>query len=180
MKTLIAILASGALLAAAGAASAAEVSVSIGPELQKHSKAYGASEVEMLRKDLVKAVQRALTKKGAVDPQRVDLVLESATPNRPTFNELSASTSLSLSSLGVGGAAITGTVTGVDGTTQPISYRWHETDFRQVRGYTTWTDAYRAFDWLASDIAHGKAPNAGPYRPDLASNAAFDSRGRFR
>ncbi len=110
----------------------------------------------------------------------MDLVIESATPNRPTMAEMGAVTGLSLSSIGLGGAVISGTVTAADGTVQPISYRWHETDLRQVRGYATWSDADRAFDWLASEIARGKVPNDGPYHPDLASNAAFDSLGRLR
>jgi hypothetical protein len=179
MKRLIAAAAT-ALLLTAGAASAAEVSVTVGPELQKHTRAYGEREIDLLRKDLADSVQRALAKPGAVAPQRIDLVLESATPNRPTFHQMGAETGLSLSSIGLGGAAITGTVTAADGTTQPVSYRRQETDLERVIGYTTWTDADRAFDSLASQIARGKTPNQGPYRPDLNSYAAFDSRGRFR
>jgi hypothetical protein len=133
MNRLIAAAAS-ILLLTAGAASAADVSVSVGPELQKHTRAYGAREVDMLRKDLADAVQRALAKKGATAPQRVDLVLESATPNRPTFNQMGDQTGLSLQSVGLGGAAVTGTITGADGRVQPVSYRWHETDLREVFG----------------------------------------------
>ncbi|HTK33965.1 MAG TPA: hypothetical protein VL358_01595 [Caulobacteraceae bacterium] len=179
MKHLIAT-AAAALLLAAGAASAAEVSVSIGPELQKNTKAYGARDVEMLRKDLADYVQRALAKPGAAPLQRVDLVLESATPNHPTFNELVDQPGLSLLSVGLGGAAITGTVTGADGVAKPVSYRWHEIDLHQVVGYTTWTDANSVFDRFALEIARGKLPNDGPYHPDLTSYAAFDSQGRYR
>ena len=176
----LAIAAAAALFFTAGAASAAEVSVSVGPELKRHEKAYGADEIASLKKELADDIQRALAKRGAVPIQRVDLVLESATPNRPTFNELSAVTSLSLNSIGLGGAAITGTVTRTDGVVESVSYTWHETDLRQVIGYTTWTDAGLAFDRLASAIAHGKTPNGRPYHPDLASTAAFDSLNRFR
>ena len=107
-------------------------------------------------------------------------MLEAATPNRPTFNELSAFPGLSMTSFGLGGAAVTGTVTGSDGAQRPISYRWYETDIHQVLGYGTWTDADRAFDLLSSQLAHGKAPSFGPYRPDLARDAAFDSLNRLR
>ena len=179
MKRLIAATAA-ILMLSAGAASAAEVSVGVGPELQKNARAYGPREVDWLRKELAEDVQRALARRGAAPVQRVDLVIESATPNRPTFNELSAETSLSMTSIGLGGAAITGTVTGADGVARPIAYDWHETDLRQVFAYTTRTDAGLAFDRLASAIAHGEAPNGSRYRPDLASAAAFDVHNRFR
>ncbi len=180
MKRLISAAAGLALLAAAGAASAAQVSVSIGPELQKQSRAYGADEVRTLADDLRTTVQRALDRAGPGAPQRVDLVLEAAHPNRPTFNEMSASTGLSLRSIGVGGAAVTGTVTTSDGASQPLSYRWFEDDLKNVIGYSTWTDADRAFQSLASQLARGHVPNQGPYHPDLQARAAFDSYDRFR
>ena len=104
MKRLIAATAA-ILMLSAGAASAAEVSVGVGPELQKNARAYGPREVDWLRKELAEDVQRALARRGAAPVQRVDLVIESATPNRPTFNELSAETSLSMTSIGLGGAA---------------------------------------------------------------------------
>jgi hypothetical protein len=180
MKRLIAGLSAATVLLAAGAAAAADVSVTIGPELQHHSRAYGDSEIAGLKKDLTEAVQRALAKPGAVPVQRVDLVLESATPNRPTFNEMGAFPGLSLSSLGVGGAVISGTVTGPDGVARPILYQWRETDIHRVRGYSTWTDAELAFDRLADELRRGKAPNDGHFRPDLTSAAAFDGLNRLR
>ena len=180
MQRLLAAIAAGTLFAAAGAANAADISVSIGAELQTHARAYGDSELALLRKELTESVQRALAKTGAAPVQRVDLVIESATPNRPTFNEMGAEPGLSLSSVGLGGAAVTGTVTGPDGTARPISFRRHETDFHRVTAYSTWTDAEMAFDSLASAIAHGEAPNVGPYRPDLHADAAFDDLGRLR
>jgi hypothetical protein len=174
MKRLIAGAAGLLLALAAGAAAeAAEINVAIGPELQQNSKSYGAREVQDLADDLRDAVGRALAKPGAAQPQRIDLVLEAATPNRPTFQQMSALTGLSLRSVGLGGAAVTGTVTQADGSTQPLSYRWYETDLRNVIGYTTWTDAGRTFSRLATQIAAGKTPNQGPYRPDLASRPAF-------
>ena len=65
MKTLIAAAAAAALLTAA---SAAQVSVTVGPELQRLSRAYGDREVEDLRKDLADSVQRALDKAGPGAP----------------------------------------------------------------------------------------------------------------
>jgi hypothetical protein len=180
MKRLLAAAAGLTLAAAAGAASAAQVSVSVGPELQKQSRAYGAAEVRDLAKDLQTTVQRALDRAGPNAPQRVDLVLEAAQPNRPTFSQLGAVPGLSMRSVGLGGAAITGTVTDAGGATQPLSYRWYETDLRNVIGLTTWSDADRAFDQLAHSLARGKTPNQGPYHPDLRARVAFDAYNRFR
>lgn len=165
-----------AALLSTGVAEAAEVSVSIGPELQKKTASYGVREVEQLRNELREEIEQALAKAGPNAPQRVDLVLESATPNRPTFNQLGRASGLSFRSIGVGGAAVTGTVLTADGRAQPLSYRWHESDLRHVIGYSTWYDAERAFDRLASQLKAGRVPNQGPYRPDLASRPAFDHR----
>jgi hypothetical protein len=174
MKRLLAAAATGLLfsLSAAAMAQAADVSVTVGPELQKNTPAYGERDVAQLTDDLRKSVDRAIARHPGTAPQRVDLVLESATPNRPTSNQLGRN-GLSMRSLGLGGAVITGTVTGADGVIKPISFRWQEQFLRNVIGYTTWTDADRAFQMVASDIARGRAPNQGPYRPDLASRAAF-------
>jgi hypothetical protein len=175
MKRLIAGVAGGALIAlsAAAAAQAADVSVTIGPELQKNATSYGEREVQQLASDLQETVTKALAKPGAAPLQRVDLVLEAATPNRPTFKQLGQPTGMSLRSVGLGGAVVTGKVTRADGSTQPISYSWYETNLHNVIGYTTWTDADRTFSRLASQLASGKTPNQGPYRPDLASRPAF-------
>ena len=178
MHRLIAAAAVGLALSA-GAAQAAEVSVTIGPELQKNTRAYGAREVADLADDLRKTVDKALDRAGPDAPQRVDLVLESATPNRPTYNQLTATPGLSMFSVGVGGAAVTGTATFADGSVKPVSYRWRETDVRWVIGYSTWTDAQRTFGQLASRLARGDVPNQGPYRPERGP-AAFDSLNRFR
>ena len=179
MQRMIAGAAAGLLLFTAGAASAAQVSVTVGPELQRHAKAYGADEVERLRADLQKAVSRALDHAGPKAPERVDLVLESATPNRPTFKQLGETPGLSMRSLGLGGAAVTGSAVGADGVIHPISYRWKETDLRQAVGSATWTDAHRTFDRLAHRLAKGETPNAGPFHADRGP-AAFDSLRRYR
>jgi hypothetical protein len=166
MRALAAALSGLLLSAAASSAFAAgpTVNVSIGPDLQKKAASYGAQEFDLLRTDLRKSVERALSRRGAQPVQRVDLTIEAATPNRPTFNQL-RQPGLSLSSIGVGGAAISGQVVGADGVARPISYHWFETDLRNEVGAVTWSDADRAFDHLASTIARGDLPNQAAYRP---------------
>ena len=175
MRAFLAAAASGLMLSVAGAAFAQTptVTVAVGPELQSKTDRIGQRDVNELREDLAKQVTRALTRVGA---QRADLVLESAAPNRPTFEQMRRTPGLSMWSLGVGGASVTGTVTLADGTTQPISYRWYETDIRQARGSTTWSDAGRAFDRLAHRIARGDLPNQGPHRPAHKTAGLFGDR----
>jgi len=135
-----------------------QISVSIGPALQARADDFGASEIDDLRKDLLDEVTHAFAH-ARYTPARVDLVIEDATPNRPTFAQLSRSTGLSMRSVGVGGARITGALVGPDGATRPIRYQYFETDLREERGATTWSDADRGFMMLASELAGGRVPD---------------------
>lgn len=167
------------LLAFAGAAFAAPtVNVTVGAELAKKTKHYGARDVEQIRSDLQREVERALARKGAAQPTSVDLVLENAVPNRPTFAQLTRLPGLSLQSVGVGGAKITGSVTEADGVVRPIRYQWFQNDIRQEIGATTWTDAQRAFNLLADRVAKGRP--ADKLGPGAAADGLFGSwSGRY-
>ncbi len=140
------------------------VNVSIGPALQQRAKDYGPRELVDISRDLQQTVQGAVRHARGPQPVRVDLVIEDAVPNRPTFDQLGRSIGLSMRSVGVGGARISGVVTYADGAQRPIRDQFYETDFREERGVTTWSDAERAFDEVASDIGRGKLPDkyAGP------------------
>ena len=154
---------------AAAPAPAAKVNVTVGPELARKSRRYGERELSYLTTDLANTVRRAAAKGGFT---RVDLVLEDAKPNRPTFAMLARETSLSLSSLSVGGAQITGVAYGPNGA-QPLKSSWYETDLRQEIGTSTWTDASRAFQFLAASLSKGRVPDRfspgtpGPERPPV-------------
>ena len=167
------------LLAAAGSALAAPtVNVTVGEELAKKSKHYGARDVELIRADLQRTVERALARKNAVQPASVDLVLENAVPNRPTFEQLSRRPGLSFWSVGVGGAKITGTITEADGAVRPVRYQWYQNDIRQEIGASTWTDAYRAFYILADRVAKGRPVDK--LGPGGSSDGLFGSfNGRY-
>lgn len=149
-------------LADAGDPVSAQVHVTIGPELAAKSRRYGERELADLNTELARTVARSAAKGGFT---RLELVLEDARPNRPTFAMLSRNTSLSLQSVAVGGAKITGTAYGPNGP-QPLKTSWYETDLRQEIGAATWSDAYRAFQFLASSLSRGKVPTAfGPGTP---------------
>jgi len=167
MRSTALITAAALAFTAAGAASAqpapiatdsAVVTVALGPELQKKTADFGARELADLSNDLRTQVQKSVDHAHGVPPTRVALVIEDAVPNRPTFDQLGRTIGLSMRSVGLGGARVSGLVTYADGASRPIKVQYYETDLRQERGVATWSDAYIAFDRVASDIAHGAIP----------------------
>jgi hypothetical protein len=134
------------------------VNVSIGPGLQARAQDFGPDELVYLQKDLRDEVTGAFRRARFV-PARVDLVIEDAAPNRPTFAQLSRNVGLSMRSIGVGGARISGDVVGPDGVAHPLHFQFYESDLREERGAATWSDAERSFMFLAGDLAHGRIPN---------------------
>lgn len=153
-------LAAAVLLASGSAALAApaSVSVAIGPELQvKAQKTYGVKEVERLAGHLRKDVERELTRSGAYDGARVELVLVDAVPNRPTFKQLGDTPGLSYQSFGIGGARIEGRIVAADGTETPVAYRYYEPDIRYAWANWTWSDAEWTFNRFARRLGRGQA-----------------------
>lgn len=151
--------AAGAILAMAGAASAAPtVDIAIGKDLQKKSKTYGARELTYLSDDLQRSVQNAAARRGqSLDGAHLNLTIADATPNRPTFKQLGDTSGLSMRSISIGGATIEGSVTYPDGHTVPVKYSWYNPDIWDARGSTTWTGASRAFDLFALKVARDGA-----------------------
>ncbi|MEO8115137.1 MAG: hypothetical protein ABI655_12185 [Phenylobacterium sp.] len=157
MRTIL--LAAAALLVSGSAALAApaSVSVAIGPKLQaKAEKTYGVRDVRDLADRLQKEVARTLTRTGAYDGARLELVLADAVPNRPTFKQLSDTPGLSYQSFGVGGAAIEGRIVAADGTVTPVSYSYYEPDIRYAAQNWTWHDADWTFGRLASKLGRAE------------------------
>ncbi len=147
-----------AVAGGAHAQQAPQISVSIGPALQARADDFGARDLDDLRKDLLDETTRAFAHARYM-PSRVDLVIEDATPNRPTFAQLGRNIGLSMRSVGVGGARISGTLVGPDGVARPIRYQYFETDLREERGAATWSDADRGFMMLADQLAGGHVPD---------------------
>lgn len=134
------------------------VSVSVGPELQaKALKTFGERDVNDLAKTLRTTVERRLSKTGAYDGARIELVLTDATPNRPTFKQLSDTPGLSLRSFGVGGASIEGRAIAPDGKVTPLRYSYLEPDIRWSSRGATWSDAENTFEQFAAELSRGKA-----------------------
>lgn len=150
-------------LSAAAVAGAAHAQPGYGPQitvtpgalLQSKAANYGPRELDYLTKELRSDVARAVSRSPA-PPRRIDLVIEDAQPNRPTFAQLGRSIGMSLRSVGVGGAQISGTITAADGSVRPIRYQYYEDDIGQERAANTWSDAERVFDTVADQIASGR------------------------
>jgi hypothetical protein len=135
---------------ALAAPAVAKVEVSIGPDLAKQADTLGTREFDRLSTELKRSIQRKLPSRPGGGT--LALVIADAKPNRPTMQQLSQKPGLSMESFGVGGARITGAYVAPDGTRTPIDYSWYETDIRQARHNTTWTDAETAFDRLAARL----------------------------
>ena len=145
------------LSAPAPAPDVARVQVVIGPELASKTQTLDAREFDYLTRELKRTVEKRLDRAGALGPDggELYLVIEDATPNRPTMRQMSGRPGLSYSSFGVGGARISGEYRSPSGTTTPVSYSWYETDIRRTPYYGTWTDADRAFERLADKLVKG-------------------------
>lgn len=150
----------GAVLAvAAGPAMAdpASINVTIGPELQDKAGDLGERDVRDQADRLAEVVRRALARGGGLDGARIDLVLTDLKPNRPTFEQLAQQPGLDgHRSLSIGGAAIEGSITTADGQVLPVRYDWYSNNLAEVRGHTTWQDADRAYQRLASRLVDGR------------------------
>jgi hypothetical protein len=155
----IAIISAAAALFAAGStlAAPASVEVKIGPELQaKATKTYGVRELEYLATDLRKTVAARLADSRAYDGARIEMTLMDATPNRPTFKQMSDRPGLSFQSFGLGGARIAGQIVTADGKASPIDYKWYESDIRWEHMNSTWGDAQTTFQQFAARLGRGQ------------------------
>ena len=150
----------GAVLAVAASpalADPASVSVTLGPDLQEKVAELGERDVRRQADRLAEVVRRTLARSGDLDGARIDLVLTDLKPNRPTFEQMAERPGLDPHrSVSIGGAAIEGQITTADGQVLPVRYDWFSNSIAEVRGYSTWQDADRAYERLASRLADGR------------------------
>lgn len=149
----------GGAHAQAPSGSGPDIHVRLGPVLEKRTTEFGVRELDDLRADLRDQVTHALARSSAA-PARVELVIEDAAPNRPTMEQMGRTPGLSLRSVGVGGARVSGVITYANGSTRPLRYQWYETDITQERAASTWSDAERSFGFLADQLGRGRVPDA--------------------
>ena len=137
----------------------ADVNVTIGPKLQEQADEYGQRDLDYLAAELRESVQQALERTSGLsaDGATIDLVIEDAVPNRPTFRQMAIKPGLSYESFGIGGAKISGVLTTANGRQVQLGYRWYESDIRWSESASTWMDAENTFDRFARRLVDGQA-----------------------
>lgn len=150
--------AASATVAQAATPSVASIEVTVGPDLAAKADKLGQREFDYLAAELKRTVERRLAREGGLAPDggRLNLVIEDATPSRPTSQQLFAKPGLSMLSFGLGGARISGEYVAADGERSPIRYSWYETEIRQAPFNITWSDASTAFSRLARRLGDGR------------------------
>jgi len=106
---------------------------------------YGDKDLEQLIERLESKLEASFAKEGlqVLDgaPVTLNVVLVDAKPNRPTFNQMSKSSSLSMQSFANGGAEITGEIIVSDGAEMgTLSYKYYENDIENAQ-YGSCADA---------------------------------------
>ena len=152
MKSLI--VSSVCTLFLAAPALSQEIVITNSEDLQeKFEEDYGLRESEKLSKRLDEKVRNAFDKAG-LSVHRIEITLEDAKPNHPTFKQLGDTPGLDgFRSVSLGGAKITGEVFDADGNSiAKLTYRWFESDLRFAQNGGTWSDANRSISRFANKL----------------------------
>lgn len=150
-------LALAAVLAAPAMAQAPRVSVAVGGDLVEQVRDLGQRDVDQQLERLQTVVERRLARDGALDGAQINLVITDLKPNRPTWQQAVDKPGLSImDSISIGGATIEGEVITADGQRLPVRYSRYSPSLADVRGFTTWQDADRAYGRLAENLVSGR------------------------
>lgn len=156
-RLFLAPLALTAALAGPASAQAPQVSVTIGGDLTEQVEDLGERDVNQQIERLQTVVERRLARDNALEGARINLVLTDLRPNRPTWRQAANKPGLSImDSISIGGAAIEGEVITADGRHLPVRYSRFSSTLADVRGFTTWQDADRAYGRLADNLVSGR------------------------
>lgn len=156
----LSILLAGALAASAAASVAfaatpvASVSINVSPEVQKKAvKKYGVRDLDYLKRDLQKSIERQVG--VSPDGDRLEVTIVDLKPNHPTFKQMGDTVGLSSRSISIGGAALEGVRISPDGRRTPVRYSRFDNDIIESfhYGLGTWSTAQNAFDGFARRVA---------------------------
>ena len=124
------------------------------------ANAYGLEEREALRgyvaESLTRAIGRSIAARAAAHGLSVEVVLDDARPTHPTRRQLADDPSIDfLSSVSLGGAALTGAVRSADGRVLArVAYRHFAPDLASVSpAASAWADARVAIEGFAVEVA---------------------------
>ncbi len=150
-------LALAAAIATPVLAQAPQVTVTVGGDLTEDVQELGQRDVDRQLARLQTVVERRLARDGALEGATINLVITDLKPNRPTFQQAADKPGLSIvDSISIGGATIEGEVITADGQRLPVRYSRFSSSLAEVRGYTTWQDADRAYERLADNLVSGR------------------------
>jgi hypothetical protein len=133
--------------------------VRIADGFQERVAEYGERDIDRLLDDLRNDVTAALMASGrlAEDGEaagRIDLILVSATPNRPTMAQMRDRPGLSFQSFSRGGAELEAVIYDADGTEAGrIEYSWESPDLRDAWARPVWGDAQQTISRFARRLA---------------------------
>jgi len=115
---------------------------------------YGVREGEVLRKEIIKDLDRAMSRVGA-KPARIEVTIVNAKPNRPTIEQTRARPGLDIfRSVSLGGMDLSGIAYDAEGNIlAEQTYDWFQHDLRFAGPAGTWSDAKRASDRFARRLA---------------------------
>jgi len=156
MRFTAAALAAAAMLAFAGAASAQTLQpASFSPEFQGElEREYGVREGAYLRSAVDRAISQALARRGVAQAGDIDVEIIDARPNRPTFQQLSDTPGLSMSSISIGGAELRAVIRRAGAAPETVSHRYYSHDLAYASfGAGTWSDARRSIRGFAEKVA---------------------------
>jgi|CXWL01.1.fsa_nt_gi hypothetical protein len=164
MRSTLALASLAALFVLSLPANAAPVAlspVSFSPAFQAAlDEDLGAREGEHLRADLLRAVSRELTARGASIGEggiTIELSIIDADPNRPTMQQAAHRPGLDMiRSISVGGAELHAVLRGADGVVvSEITHRRYNYSIEEaaLQASNTWSEARRAFRGFAQRVA---------------------------
>lgn len=147
-----------AIMAVAATAQAEpRISVTLGTRVQADAERLGEREVARQADRLAEVVGRALARSGRYENAEVRLTLAELKPNRPTFEQVSRTPGLSaIDSVSIGGAAVDIEVIQPNGDRATGEVQYFSHSLAEVRGFTTWQDADRAYARVAARLAEGR------------------------
>jgi hypothetical protein len=157
------------VLATAQSASAQSVApeqISFSPEFQTAlEEEYGTREGEILRESVARAINDALTRRGAstAGGPTIEVSIVAAEPNRPTMQQLSDRPGLDpIRSISIGGAELKAVIRGADGgVLSEVEHRRFNYSIQELNGAaSTWTEAHRAIRRFAEKVADAYVAHA--------------------
>ena len=146
-----------AMAMAAAAQAEPRITVTLGPEVQAKADDLGEREVARQADRLAEVVGRALARTDRYDGAEVRLTLTELKPNRPTFEQVARTPGLSaIDSISIGGAAIEVEVVRPNGDRTTGRFDYFSHSLAEVRGFSTWQDADRAYARAAARLESGR------------------------